>query len=205
MMKMIMMLTLLISCGKHHQYSQTTTTAGETESTPVVQESVNDKEMLPDPEFKIKIKMVNFSASHKKKVYTAVGMIKRVLRSDEFKQEILEARFTDTMGLTNEEIYEKIIQGSEKLSPKVDYEMDVILETFYADAVTVGYTMTGSQKVYMNRKFLHRHSPVEVTTNIMHEWLHKLGFDHDVEDTPSRRHSVPYSVGYIVRELAKKY
>lgn len=201
MLKMIMMLTLLISCGKHHQQSQTIS-AVQTSEAETQSDEVSQKDL--EPHFKTRIKLVNFSAANKNKVHEAAGLIQQILMSEEFKNEILDARFTWTMGLSNLEIYEKIIQGAEKLSPKVDYEMDVVLETFYADAVTVGYTMTGSHKVFMNRKFLHRFTPAEVTSNIMHEWLHKLGFSHEVEDSPSRRASVPYTVGYIVRNLAKK-
>ena len=201
MLKMIMMLALLISCGKHHQQTQTIS-AVKTSDPEIQSEEVSEKDL--EPQFKTKIKMVNFSAANKKKVHKAASMIQRILMSEEFKNEILDARFTWTMGLSNLEIYEKILKGAEKLSPKEDYEMDVVLETFYADAVTVGYTMTGSQKVFMNRKFLHRFTPAEVTSNIMHEWLHKLGFSHEVEDSPSRRDSVPYAVGYIVRRLAKE-
>jgi hypothetical protein len=200
MIKMIMMLALLISCGKQHHQLQTVSSAQT--DTELQAEEMTQKDL--GAQFKTRIKMVNFSPKNKKKVHKAAGLIQRVVMSQDFKEAILDARFTDTMGLSNLEIYEKIMRGSEKLSPKEDYEMDVVLETFYADAVTVGYTMTGSQKVFMNRKFLHRFTPAEVTSNIMHEWLHKLGFSHEVEDSPARRDSVPYSVGYIVRNLARK-
>ncbi len=57
----------------------------------------------------------------------------------------------------------------------------------------------------MNEKFLNANRPYKVTTNMVHEWCHKLGFKHDVQATPGRKYSVPYAVGYIVRDLAAKY
>ena len=193
MIKMIMMLALLISCGKKE------------ESKHVSAADVQQKEeTLLESAFKVRIKTVNFSVTNKTKVLKAAELIRQVMNSEEFKNEILDGRFTDTMGLTNLEIYEKIMSGAEVLSPKKDQKMDLVLETFYADAITVGYTMTGSPTIYMNTKFLNRQNPEQVTTNLVHEWLHKVGFTHDEEFTPSRSSSVPYAVGYIVRRLAKE-
>lgn len=189
MLKMIMMLAVLVSCGKPQ--FQINNKATETQA-------------LQAPRFKTKIRTVNFSATNRQKVLKAAELIRRVVNSPEFKEEILNGRFTETMGLTNLEIYKKIMHGSERLSPRVDHEMDLEVETFYADAVTVGYTIPSSSRVYMNRKYLHRYKPSEVTSNLMHEWLHKIGFEHEEEDSPARRASVPYSVGYLVRQMAKK-
>lgn len=193
MIKLIMMLAVLVSCGKYQ---------AEEKSFSEVQFE-KQEEALKAPVFKTNIKTVNFSTTNKKKVHKAADLIQRVVNSPEFKEAILDGRFTYTKGLSNYEIYQAIMRGSEKLSPRKDHEMDLVVETFYADAVTIGYTMTNSSKIFMNRKFLHRYNPSEVTTNLMHEWLHKIGFAHEEEDSPARRASVPYSVGYIVRRLAK--
>jgi hypothetical protein len=54
----------------------------------------------------------------------------------------------------------------------------------------------------MNTKYFYVYTPYQVAGNLTHEWLHKLGFDHDVASTPARPYSVPYAVGYILRDLA---
>ena len=159
--------------------------------------------------FNAEVRLMNFTKSEKTKVIKAVDLIKQVVASEEFKQEVLnhtyEGRlaFADNKGFTNEEIYQRIIEASEKLSPGVDYTMDITLVAFFKDAVTVGYTVTNSPKIFMNRKFFGKQKAEAVTANIVHEWLHKIGFQHDVSATASRPFSVPYSVGYIVRRLAK--
>ncbi len=164
-----------------------------------------------NPVFKTKIKMINFTLNEKSKIKKAADLIKKVMISKEFKQEVLyhefngKKAFANNRGLSNAEIYARILQASERLQPGKDSEMDVTLVAYYADAVTVGYTYPNSNHIWMNRKFFSRHDPAGVTTNIVHEWLHKLGFDHDASPTPERSYSVPYSIGYIVRKLARNY
>lgn len=162
-------------------------------------------------EFGTKIKLVNFETDEKEKILQAAELIKRVIASDEFKQEILnhefngKKAFSDNLGLTNSQIYHRIIQGSEKLTPGRNYKMDVTLVAYYEDSITVGYTYPDTHKIWMNRRFFGRNDAAEVTTNIVHEWVHKLGFDHATSPTPERRFSVPYAVGYIVRDLARNF
>lgn len=160
--------------------------------------------------FNAEARLYKFTEPEEVKIRKAISLIKRVVASEDFKEEILnhayEGRlaFANNRGLSNEKIYKKIIEGSERLSPGVDYTMNLTLEAFYTDSITVGYTNSGSPKIYMNRRFFSRQQPYEVTSNIIHEWLHKIGFGHDVSETPSRPYSVPYAVGYIVRKLARK-
>ena len=54
----------------------------------------------------------------------------------------------------------------------------------------------------MNTKYFDRYTPYQVAGNLTHEWLHKMGFTHDSAATSTRPYSVPYAVGYIVRQLA---
>ena len=56
----------------------------------------------------------------------------------------------------------------------------------------------------MNRKYYNKFRPYEVADNMMHEWLHKIGFNHTVKPTPERPFSVPYAVGYIVKGIARQ-
>lgn len=161
------------------------------------------------PEFNAEVKMLKFTAPEKAKIQRAIELIKQVIISEEFKEAVLNHqykaanKFANNKGLTNLEIYEKILRGAERLSPTVDYTMDLTLVAFYRNAETVGYTVASTPKIYMNRKHFRKNTAAEVTTNIVHEWLHKLGFSHDKSETSKRRYSVPYAVGYIVRSIAK--
>jgi hypothetical protein len=68
----------------------------------------------------------------------------------------------------------------------------------------LGFTRPTTKRIWMNSKYFNKHTPAEVASHLTHEWLHKLGFDHDRERTPERPYSVPYAVGYIVKGIAGK-
>jgi hypothetical protein len=161
--------------------------------------------------FDIEAKLSGFSREQEEKVFDAFDLIKQVVASDEFKQKVLnfkyngKRQFLDNGGYSNEEIYKKILEGAEKLSPAKDNAMDLTLKSYYADAIVIGYTMPSIKTIYMNRKFLNKFAANEVAMNLTHEWLHKLGFKHAAKKTANRSKSVPYAVGYIMRSLAKKY
>lgn len=161
--------------------------------------------------FDVDAKLSGFSRTYEEKVLDAIELIKKVVASDEFKKKVLnktyngKKTFVDNNGLTNSQIYKKILEGSEKLSPSKNNTMDLQLTTYYVNANVIGYTTPSTKTIFMNRKYLAIFQPYEVAMNLFHEWLHKLGFGHAVSNNPSRPHSVPYAIGYIVRSLAQKY
>lgn len=160
--------------------------------------------------FAVNIKLDNFDSAQEDKVLVAADLIEKVVATEEFKQAILnhtykgKKTFVDNGGLSNAQIYKKILEGSEALRPGADNEMDLDLEVFRRAGTTVGYTFPNVIKVWMNEIFLNKFAPYKVTTNMMHEWLHKLGFKHAQSKTPSRPYSVPYAIGYLVAKIAKK-
>lgn len=161
--------------------------------------------------FNTNIRTYKFTAQGRRKIASAADLIKQVVASEQFKNKVLNHRyngvrqFANNNGLSNKQIYNKILTAAEKLKPTRDNEMDLDLE-LYTDnnSNTVGYTYPNTNRVWMNSKYFNQNSAALVTTNMMHEWLHKLGFDHDAKVTTKRPYSVPYAIGYIVRDLAKK-
>lgn len=155
------------------------------------------------------VQYFNFSSSQKAKVVTALSLMKEVIQSEEFKEKILNhtydgvETFVDNNGLTNAQIYEKIIAGAETLQPTANQTMDVELELYYANTSTVGYTYANSKRIWMNTKFFNTYTPASVSSNLTHEWMHKLGFKHSSYYSASRDYSVPYAVGRIVSSLAR--
>lgn len=160
--------------------------------------------------FRTLVKIVNFNSEEKTKIESAAELVKKVIMGQEFKDAVVghifngEKTFVDNSGLTNLQIYDRIIIAAERLTPEQNYRLDVELELYYEDSPTIGYTYPTSRRIWMNRKFFSRYSPYQVAGNLTHEWLHKLGFIHEVEDSDSRPFSVPYAIGYIVRRLASE-
>lgn len=152
----------------------------------------------------------NFEPAEEEKVEKAISIIKRVVSSPEFKQRVLDftyqgkKEFVDSKGLTNEQVFQKIIDGMELLEGDVDQEMDLDLELYYSSNNTVGYTYPNVSRIWMNRKYFERYVPTEVANNVFHEWTHKLGFVHAVSPSASRNYTVPYALGNLIEELGKR-
>lgn len=162
--------------------------------------------------FEVNASLSGFERAHEEKIYKAIEMIKKVIASDEFRRKVLNKKYNgkkqyvDNGGLTNAQIYQKLLAGSEMLNPGNNNTMDIQLEAYTESANVIGYTKPNILTVYMNTRYLNKRSfgANQVAMNIVHEWLHKLGFKHAYERTANRSHSVPYAIGYIVRDLAAK-
>jgi hypothetical protein len=218
--KTILMLTFLltlISCQDLQQNSSSSRSSSQIsiglpqeEDSPTDSTSTND---LPSEAFLFdaSIQFTNFKPHEEEKVLKAIEIIKAVISSQEFKQRVLnfefsgKKQFVDNQGLSNEEIYFKLLQGSESLTPETDHEMDLELELYFSHRNTVGYTYPEELKIWMNKKFFNFYTPAEVAANLFHEWTHKLGFTHSFRYNKARDFSVPYGLGYLILELGRKY
>ena len=158
------------------------------------------------------VSFVNFSDEQKDKVKEAVALMKKIITSDEFRERVLnhtvngKKTFIDNLGMTNEEIYKKISDGAEIIGDtSKNSTMNVELELFHSATKTIGYTYPDTNRIWINTKYFQNYTVIKVADNLMHEWMHKLGFDHDKVYSVSRNYSVPYAIGYLVEELARKY
>lgn len=161
--------------------------------------------------FDFNIKTVRMGRMKEKKLDRSVDILREIFASAEFKRRILNHKyngryqFAMNKGLSNAQIYRKILKGVEKLYPYDNNAMDVEVE-LYTDhqSIVVGYTNPRSRRIWMNTKYFNRNSPAQVASHLTHEWLHKLGFGHERDKCLNRKYTVPYAIGYIVRDLAKK-
>lgn len=230
---LLSILLLLMSCNGAQDCKVSGTKEMKQESG-IVADGCQSPDPLPDPEpnpeptpdplphpegevpaeastFEASLKFVNFEVEQEEKVNKAVDIIKKVIASDEFRTRVINftyngARsFVDSKGMTNEQIYLKLLQGAEKLVPEDDNEMDLELELYYSSKNTVGYTYPNTVRIWMNTKFFTPYTPTQVAGNIFHEWTHKLGFEHASSYSVARDSSVPYAIGYIIRDIGKKY
>ena len=162
--------------------------------------------------FDINVKYNGFDRDQEAKLLEAFDMLKRVIASDEFKQRVIghtyngKKQYVDNGGFTNAQIYKKLLEGAEMLNPKKNNAMDLVLQTYTETNIVIGYTMPNILTIFMNTKYLNQSNfqANQVAMNLMHEWLHKLGFKHAQNNNPARPHSVPYAIGYIMRDLAAR-
>lgn len=166
----------------------------------------------PLENFDVRTLLIGFTSRQEKKLHAASRLIRKIVRSHEFKERVLahtwngKKAFADNDGLSNEQIYRKIIEGSEKMNNLgANNTMDLEIELYTDnDSITIGYTYPSIVRIYMNRKYYNKFRPYQVADNMMHEWLHKLGFNHAIKNTPERPYSVPYAIGYIVKGIARE-
>ncbi len=161
--------------------------------------------------FDTNVRTYGMSSSQEAKIQSAERKIRDVIASEAFRTRVLnhtykgKKTFVDNMGLTNAQIYNKILAGAERLSPSKDNQMDLKIKVYYQNSNVVGYTTPKSDTINMNTKFLNKYSATNVTRNMIHEWLHKVGFDHAKTYSTARDYSVPYAIGSIMEKLAAQY
>jgi hypothetical protein len=167
---------------------------------------------------KVKILTKDLTVNENLKVDQAKSYIEERINSEEFKNYILNYSFHYQKcegrlwwkncymikqegfwrtSLSREKIYEKIMSGEETLGGEgSDNEMDVFLQIDRRNRRgVIGYTNESTQWQWIYNWFFKSSSIEEIASNIVHEYCHKLGFDHDFRATLNREHSVPYAVG----------
>lgn len=146
-----------------------------------------------------------------KRMQEAFEIIETVINSNEFKEKVINfinkkgARsYVRSNGLTNEGVYEAIMTGNELIGGAqtpgaMNFNVSRYMKFW---SKVIGYTNPGkSNTMYVNGKFYKKFSAAEITSNVTHEWLHLCGFYHG---SAAEHDSVPYAVGYIMRDLALK-
>lgn len=164
-------------------------------------------ERSTDANLTINLVTQDFAEDKEVKLNDAVERILLVINSVEFQERVLnheyqgEKTFVDNKGMSNEEIYQAILEAAETLNGEIDEEIDLDLTLYYANNSTVGYTYPNTERIWINDKFFSVNSLGKIAGNLIHEWTHKLGFEHDFRSTARRQYSVPYGVGNIIQEL----
>jgi hypothetical protein len=169
----------------------------------------------------------NLGKAQKKKFVKALSLLEPVLNSAEFKKRVLsylrpghtEPGYqknylwnNETERLSPSQIYEVIKKADEKMIPNTIAEMNinswVKVCKWYEKPLTwcskvVGSTSPSTSKlIKVNWKFYRKFEANQMVSNLVHEWLHLLGFLHGPSST--MRMEVPYIVGQIAGEVAKE-
>ena len=175
---------------------------------------------------KVNVEIQNAKPEHKAKLLKAAEIAGQVLSSQSFDELVLGFKYTYTYrvsfwrriyktetvdgfyqaeGKSNKEILDIIKIGDELKKGERDGEIDVIINVQYPGKRGVlGWTYPTIIQQYISGWFLDDASVPELVGNMIHEWLHKLGFDHDYRATALRPYSVPYAIGDIAEKIAKE-
>jgi hypothetical protein len=157
------------------------------------------------------IKFINLTSAQATKYRRAMEIVRLVVGTQSFRRQVLDytwngnKAFVDNRGRTNAQIYQSILDGAETLTPSRNNTMDLEVEMYYSNNSTVGYTYANSRRIWVNTKFFNTYTDAQVANNLMHEWLHKLGYGHAQTWSTSRDHSVPYAIGRLVSTIGRNF
>lgn len=152
-------------------------------------------EPLPESSNLVVGDITGATEGEKQMILTAIGYLHQVFDSKQFKDAVMNAKFTNTNGLTNAKIYKLIM--STKMVVNVDYFNGNWKQNHVWH--TVGFEDPNDDYVHANRYFVQ--DAVTMMSLIAHELMHEpLGFHHD---SASEYTSVPYYMNTIVESTAK--
>lgn len=217
---MLMMSLLTVSCGKSGGGSSseqsTQATTGDSDNSGSI-----DTPITPTPDsnvpalalsFKTNVSYLSgFDSADEVKYDEAVAIVKKVVATEAFKTRVLNhtyngvKTYANNNGLSNEQIYQSVLDAAEKLTPAKNNTLDVGVKLYYENNSVVGYTSGSITYINVNTKFFDQYAANSVAGNLFHEWLHKLGYGHDSAATAQRPYSVPYAIGYIIRDIGKNF
>lgn len=152
-----------------------------------------------------------FDATDEAKYNKAVALVKKVVATEAFRSAVVNhtyggaKTFVNNNGLTNAQIYQSVLDAAERLTPAKNNTLDVGVKLYYEANNVVGYTSPSYAYINVNTKFFDTYAVNSVASNLFHEWLHKVGYGHDASATPGRPYSVPYAVGYMIRDIGKNF
>lgn len=155
----------------------------------------------------------------------ALAIMEEVMNSEEFKVKVIGYERNGNRSyqknylwnesqkrLSNEDIYEVIMNGDEKMRAGTPGEMNfnswvkvcntLQMATIWCRQVIGSTTPDTSHVIKLNWTFYRNFETHQMVSNMVHEWIHLLGFLHGNDRITEE---VPYVVGGIAGAVAKKF
>ncbi|MFB9054000.1 hypothetical protein ACFFVB_13010 [Formosa undariae] len=139
------------------------------------------------------------------------ALMNQVINSNEFKNEVLEWKFSDRRYRhssnedyqeisDNNKILEILMKGYEQNSNEgEDYTW--VLNIKLGRLLRQVGRREGDLIITQNWFFKKPDNEIEIAAHWFHEYSHILGFHHDYDSTERRPDSVPYALGTIVKKV----
>lgn len=162
-----------------------------------MQDIIKETEEL---KYKIKIELKehkNFKKCELAKYKKGLDLLQMIINSRQFKERVLAASFTETNGMSSEEIYSYLISGQNKFYDEVDHNLEIYTSMYFSWKRVVGYTYPSTVWTWLNRRVFRKMKPSSIASNCLHEYAHNCGWGHKKKKSTS----VPYQLGKVARVL----
>ncbi|RDB03670.1 hypothetical protein [Runella aurantiaca] len=133
-----------------------------------------------------------------KKLNEAVGLFEKTINTNEFANLVLTKKLLRRNGLSSNGVLDKILNG-EELGTIPDQIINLSLKVDTTFRNEIGHT-TG-KIIATQKNYILEHSAQCYAAHLIHEYCHVLGFSHPKRRTWRRAKTVPYQIGYIVRDI----
>lgn len=154
----------------------------------------------------------------------ALSLLEETMNSAEFREKVLSYKHSNgkriyqknylwkdkSKRLTNEDVYNILMEANERAIPDTIGTMNIYAKLrkcrgwrkylhVWCRNVIGSTNPQRSKWMTLNWKFYKRYTAPQMVSNIVHEWIHLLGFLHGKKNM---REEVPYVVGKIAGEVA---
>lgn len=142
--------------------------------------------------------MVNATEEEKTMFKGAANALEEALKDPIFWNKV-QAEYDDFLykeGLSFNEFKRKLLSGADKFNKLDDGDIDVHVTMYYSRKRVVGFTYPSTWRSWANRNIYRNYDISDIAGNILHEYLHNLGYGHP----RANRRSLVYQMGYLVRD-----
>lgn len=144
------------------------------------------------------------------KLQQAFELMEKVVNSEAFKEKVIgyiarysgQREYTSNNGLSNEEVYMRLMEGTEIMMQDTPGTIDLYVTKYnrwWSKVIAWTNPKGGDKYIHVNWRFYKRFGVAEMVSNLVHEWIHLMGFYHS---SAADSDSVPYAVGRIAGEVA---
>lgn len=165
---------------------------------------------------RVSIDVKTFSPAEEQAIRKAALSVEAIINSDVFVNKMLAYPFHSSWnkGLSNAKLIDRVRGGAESLKPAKDYIWDVHYRGYWSSWFrrrVIGYTYPNTVWIWLNRRNIPAptvnmdHAVRHIVGNMVHEYMHKLGFGHSFRRSSLWPYTVPYGVQRVVTDLYARY
>ncbi len=163
----------------------------------------------------------NYLDARLTKLNNVIAVMKTVINSSAFATTILNFEFEGQKTFfyrkniwgryidhvyNNQQVLSLILLAKEEVGNQKEGQIDLYLELIMgASGSVIGFGRPEEKEIYTYAEMFDTMTIPELVNHYVHEWAHKIGFDHAFTRNRKRNYSVPYGVGDIAEKIAEKY